>query len=257
MANPEDDEWEYEYDDTATEDFYIALDLSHTVPDHSTGSDDEDEDEKLIPDYIAKDPEFLKSRLRDSQVKVPAGESSMETEEFHNPGQLQVTGLHTQNPLAMFDGKLYSCNWTSTIGTDMFFAKPAPGADSTSKPLRSLQAAELIALGNTKLVGVQSRLRPRDYAPDSGGIRNKQVPSNILHFKEGFELAKATRKKNERRARELQRRRTLAKQREGEEWEDTDGGEDDEDGWGGGSEIEHDSEMVTPADWTISGSRID
>ncbi|KAF2850233.1 hypothetical protein T440DRAFT_109264 [Plenodomus tracheiphilus IPT5] len=148
----DDDEWEYEYDETETEDIYIPLDLAN-VP----GAQ--------VPMSQGKfgHPTLLKSRLRalnaargqptEFSTDIPHGQENA------TMGQVQVTGLHTTNPLVMYNDQLLSCHWTATIGTDMFFVKPDTGV---GEPLRSLPSVDLISLGSAKLVAKAGRLRPRD-----------------------------------------------------------------------------------------------
>jgi hypothetical protein len=160
MANTEDDEWEYEYDETETEDFYIPLDLSNVpaaqIPMVSQGR----------PGH----PTLLKSRLRalnaarGQPVEFAAGTN--DGQEAATMGEVQVTGLHTPNPLIMYNSQLLSCHWTSTIGTDMFFVKPDVDAANTTKPLLSLPAVDLLSLGSAKLVAKVGLLRPRDDVSD-------------------------------------------------------------------------------------------
>ncbi|EUC47945.1 hypothetical protein COCMIDRAFT_3078 [Bipolaris oryzae ATCC 44560] len=155
MTNIEDDEWEYEYDETETEDFYIPLDLSN-VPAAQI---------PMVSQSRPGHPTLLKSRLRalnaarGQPVETAAGSNARQ--EMANMGEVQVIGLHTPNPLVMYNGQLLSCHWTSTIGTDMFFVKPDVDADTT-QPLRSLPSVDLLSLGSAKLVAKVGRLRPRD-----------------------------------------------------------------------------------------------
>ncbi|KAF2625723.1 hypothetical protein BU25DRAFT_396489 [Macroventuria anomochaeta] len=151
------DEWEYEYDDVETEDFYIPIDLSN-VPKGQKHVDSE---------RRTGHPTLLKSRLRalnaqrgqqqDAQVV-----DSTNGQEPETLGEAQIIGLHTENPLVMYNGQLLSLQWASTIGTDMFFAKPDTDADSEEKPLRSLPNVDLLAMSSAKLVAKVGRLRPRD-----------------------------------------------------------------------------------------------
>lgn len=153
MANLEDDEWEYEYDENETEDFYIPLDLSNVpaaqIPMVSQGR----------PGH----PTLLKSRLRalNAARSQPASiaTDTNNGQETTTMGEVQVVGLHTPNPLVMYNGQLLSCHWTSTVGTDMFFVKPDA---NQSQPLRSLPSVDLLSLGSAKLVAKVGRLRPRD-----------------------------------------------------------------------------------------------
>ncbi|CAO2652223.1 Nn.00g005060.m01.CDS01 [Neocucurbitaria sp. VM-36] len=151
-----DDEWEYEYDETETEDFYIPLDLSN-VPNAQV---------PMVSQGRPGHPTLLKSRLRalNAQRGQPI-EISMDTsdgQETATMGEVQIIGLHTSNPLVMHNGELLSCQWTSTIGSDMFFVKPDTNTGDLSEPLRALPSVDLLAMGSAKLVARVGRLRPRD-----------------------------------------------------------------------------------------------
>ncbi|KAH7064261.1 hypothetical protein BKA63DRAFT_169447 [Paraphoma chrysanthemicola] len=164
MASAQDDDWEYEYHETETEDFYIPIDLSN-VPSAQVPMNSE-----RRPGH----PTLLKSRLRalnatrgqpleiaHNAAGTPATATTM--------GELQIVGLHTTNPLVMYNGQLLSCHWTSTIGTDMFFTKPETEGGDLGDPLRSLPSVDLLSLGTAKLVARVGRLRPRDDLIDDEG----------------------------------------------------------------------------------------
>lgn len=161
MSAPADDDWEYEYDEIETEDFYIPIDLSN-VPKGQKYVDSE---------RRTGHPTLLKSRLRalnaqrGQQQDAPTVENAnvnANDEDATALGEAQIIGLHTENPLAMYNGQLLSLQWASTIGTDMFFAKPDADAESDEKPLRSLPNVDLLAMSSAKLVAKIGRLRPRD-----------------------------------------------------------------------------------------------
>lgn len=153
MTQPDDEEWEYEYDETETEHLYIPLDLSNVPGAHVP----------MVSQGKFGHPTLLKSRLRalnaarghptDMSFDIPDGHENA------TMGEVQVTGLHTANPLVMYNGQLLSCHWTATIGTDMFFVKPGTGLGN---PLRSLPSVDLVSIGSAKLVARAGRLRPRD-----------------------------------------------------------------------------------------------
>jgi hypothetical protein len=167
MANADDDEWEYEYDENETEDFYIPLDLSN-VPAAQV---------PMISQGRPGHPTLLKSRLRAlnaarGQPVEFAADTDTDTndrQETPTMGEVQVVGLHTENPLVMYNDQLLSCHWTSTIGTDMFFAKPDANTTNPTEPLRSLPSVDLLSLGSAKLVAKVGRLRPRDDLFDDAG----------------------------------------------------------------------------------------
>ena len=158
----DDEEWEYEYDENETEEFYIPIDLSN-VPSAQVPMNSE-----RRPGH----PTLLKSRLRAlnatrGQLPEPTIDEAR-TQEPATMGEVQITGLHTSNPLMMYNGQLLSCQWTSTIGTDMFFTKPEADGD-LRQPLRSLPSVDLLSLGTAKLVARVGRLRPRDDLFDNEG----------------------------------------------------------------------------------------
>ncbi|KAF1840267.1 uncharacterized protein K460DRAFT_359970 [Cucurbitaria berberidis CBS 394.84] len=152
----DDDQWEYEYDENETEDFYIPLDLSN-VPSAQV---------PMVSQGRLGHPTLLKSRLRalNAQRGQPT-EIPIDSSNGQKPatmGEVQIIGLHTPNPLVMYNGELLSCHWTSTIGSDMFFVKPDANTGDLSEPLRTLPSVDLLAMGSAKLVAKVGRLRPRD-----------------------------------------------------------------------------------------------
>ena len=165
MTAPTDDEWEYEYDDVETEKFYIPIDLSN-VPRGQKHVDSE---------RRTGHPTLLKSRLRalNAQRGPQQDAAAVDNANGQEPGtvgEAQIIGLHTENPLVMYNGQLLSLQWASTIGTDMFFTKPDPDANSEKKPLRSLPNVDLLATSSAKLVARLGRLRPRDELFDDAGV---------------------------------------------------------------------------------------
>ncbi|KAF2477892.1 uncharacterized protein BDR25DRAFT_308741 [Lindgomyces ingoldianus] len=164
MSRSDEDGWEYEYDQSKTEDFYITLDLSN-LPDR------EGAPAPYSRGAGGRRPVILHNRLR--EVKGRKGNSKPVTQvpdhqDTENVGQMQITGLHTLNPLVTYNGQLLSCKWASTIGTDMLFVKR--GADTTfpENPLRSLHSVDLLAISSTRLMATTARLRPRDELFDPG-----------------------------------------------------------------------------------------
>jgi hypothetical protein len=156
MTDTHDDDWEYEYDENETEDFYIPIDLSN-VPSAQIPMNSE-----RRPGH----PTLLKSRLRAMNAtrgQVPdAAVDGANTQEPATMGEMQISGLHTTNPLVMYNGQLLSCQWTSTIGTDLFFTKPQTNESDLYQPLRSLPSVDLLSVGTAKLIARVGRLRPRD-----------------------------------------------------------------------------------------------
>lgn len=169
MASLEDDdEWEYEYDDAETEDYYMTLDLSN-IPDRGDTSD--------APDFAGTNltghPILLQTRLRRLNALQKVGENILDSSKLDSSsegaaaaavGEMQIIGLHTENPLVMYNDRLISCQWASSIGTDMFFVKPNPHIVSQDQPLRALPSVDLLAMSSAKLIAHAARLRPREEA---------------------------------------------------------------------------------------------
>ncbi|KAF2711614.1 hypothetical protein K504DRAFT_480591 [Pleomassaria siparia CBS 279.74] len=157
MAGTDEEEWEYEYADTETEDFYITLDLSNTP---AAGSLNVRSGQRY------GNPTKLQSRLRALNVArqdfADSAEDSTNGRQLSAVGEMHITGLHTPNPLIMYNDQLLSCKWASTIGTDLFFVKPCAETELPTRPLRSLPAVDLLATSSAKLTANVAVLRPRD-----------------------------------------------------------------------------------------------
>ncbi|KAF2640230.1 hypothetical protein P280DRAFT_30484 [Massarina eburnea CBS 473.64] len=161
MAPSEEDEWEFEYDDTETEDFYIPVDVAN-VPELQAPVNE--------PSRRLGHPWLLKTKLRAfyanrqevENVQIPS--TTPDGQESATMGEIQAIGLHTSNPLIMHNGQLLSCSWVSSLGTDLIFAKPNTDVEDAdaAKPLRKLPEVDLIALGSVRLVARLGRLRPKD-----------------------------------------------------------------------------------------------
>ncbi|KAF2012313.1 hypothetical protein BU24DRAFT_435682 [Aaosphaeria arxii CBS 175.79] len=157
MSVEQEDEWEYEYDAEDTEDFYVTLDLSNI---HSnTGA------KNMAQHAPVGNPQSLGNRLRVSNTHTGDGstpEHPTEPSSIDPVGEIQITDIHTQTPLMMYNGQLLSCHWASTIGTDLFFARPNDNGLPSEGPLRSLPSVDLVGIGSAKLMAKAARLQPRD-----------------------------------------------------------------------------------------------
>ena len=80
-----------------------------------------------------------------------------------NPAQrIQILDLHTSNPVIAYQGQVFSCEWASTIGTDLLFT--SPDTSSTLPKLRQGEGYDLLSTSSIKIVGnpVELVLRPDD-----------------------------------------------------------------------------------------------
>lgn len=103
----QEDEWEYEYDANETEHFYVTLDLTSKVP-----------------------PAQRRRRTSQSYSDHAPGDPAS----LSNPDSIQILELHSDNPLIAHQGKLYSCQWASAVGTDLLFTLPTESS-SPNVPL--------------------------------------------------------------------------------------------------------------------------
>ncbi|KAF2807623.1 uncharacterized protein BDZ99DRAFT_499967 [Mytilinidion resinicola] len=171
MDTPDDDEWEYEYDENETEEFYVTLDLSGILPTGQEGIDpayipSEDRPRTGRPSYKktkSKTTVTAASRLA-AQASAPELAPQSETDTLDS-SRIQIVDLHTSTPLIAYQGQLLSCHWASTVGTDMLFAKQDPDADSHHAPLRTVAPFDLLGLSSTKLMASTAQLRSRDNRP--------------------------------------------------------------------------------------------
>ncbi|PVI00122.1 hypothetical protein DM02DRAFT_410763 [Periconia macrospinosa] len=159
MAPSEEDEWEYEYDEEQTEDFYIPIDLAN-VPELQAPVTE--------PTQKFGHPWLLKTKLRAFYANRKEAESLQAQSSTYDPrnpesmGEIQLIGLHTPNPLIMYNGQLLSCHWASAIGTDFLFTNSDSETIGDGKPLRSLPDVDLIATSSARLVARVGQLRPKD-----------------------------------------------------------------------------------------------
>ena len=87
--------------------------------------------------------------------------------------RLQILDLHTQNPLISFQNQLYSCEWTSTLGTDVLLTAPAP--EFPHPVLREKPNVSILATSSIKLMGRPAEISSRHYAEE--GIQTSSTPA--------------------------------------------------------------------------------
>ncbi|KAL8998170.1 MAG: hypothetical protein Q9169_002724 [Polycauliona sp. 2 TL-2023] len=126
----EDSDWEYEYDDTEVESFYVTVDVSS----HSQHGRVPKKIDPLFPtSLIAQDSDGRAQPSTDIPID-PALQDASPSEKPEDPkpqDRIQILDLHTRNPLISYDDRIYSCNWASTFGTDIFLASPKSLAAAT------------------------------------------------------------------------------------------------------------------------------
>ncbi|KAJ4346566.1 uncharacterized protein N0V89_010497 [Didymosphaeria variabile] len=188
MAQPEEDEWEYEYDDNETEDFYIPVDLAN-VPTVQGALGIGGPTQKGHPTLLATKLRAITTERREAESNLAV----QNVEDFdESVRKIQIIGLHTENPLMMYNDQLLSCEWNKIIGTDLIFAKPGALTGDTNEPLRSLPSVDLVAMGSAKLVARVARMRPRDDLFDEDSKVDEQTSAEAMDTSGGDERVSAT-----------------------------------------------------------------
>ena len=221
LAEDDDSEWEYEYHETETEvgpkpsteklaltdilqTFYVTLDLSSSsaylrpkrhadvaVPDlrptvlaSATGGSESNSN------AAAGIRQAAAAAASTEDIEVAASATN-DDDQVIQPRQLedriQVLDFHSPNPIISYQNQIYSCEWTSTIGTDVLLTTPEP--IEPHPVLRQGPGVSVIAATSLKLSGRPVQLDSRQpassetqsqdqkSAPDSSSQANKTSDS--------------------------------------------------------------------------------
>jgi len=77
------------------------------------------------------------------------------------PTEFQLMDLDSDNPIISYGGTLYSCQWATSIGSDLLFKKK-PNEESTDQPvLHSFEEYDLIAISAAKLIASPAAFQRR------------------------------------------------------------------------------------------------
>lgn len=150
------DEWEYEYSLHETESLYFTLDLSTHVPDALS-------DNPLLSTKTSRN--YSAPRADPSNQTVSGSDSASENgeEEEEELPALQVLDLHTPNPLIKFEESVFSCYWTTDLGTQFHIA----AAGQTSDPLRKGTVLDVLGISRARLLGKPVGLVDRNAPPST------------------------------------------------------------------------------------------
>ncbi|KAE9966070.1 hypothetical protein EG328_009195 [Venturia inaequalis] len=197
-AGGEDDfEWEYEYHEKETEDFYVILDIPAGKKVVNPATVD------LFAPMPQTDPKkpkkprsagIGKGRGRGSRTRggadaaAPVELHSAETAATQNdsgddepatappvqqpaqtnkgrveplPTEFQLMDLDSDNPIISYGGTLYSCQWATSIGSDLLFKKRPSEVDTNQQVLHSFEEYDLIAISAAKLIASPAAFQRR------------------------------------------------------------------------------------------------
>ena len=168
----DDAEWEYEYDENETEDYYFTLDLTtlqiETVLRAEKVRRSQSSNTKSNAEYLARDEQPTEVASADATPTPIANEESGTPVVFGKPSQLQVLELHTANPFIKLDNSFYSCHWSTELGTQFYVARPGVA----DEPLRPGHVVDVIGLSRAKLMGGPVSLRRREREPAGASVSN-------------------------------------------------------------------------------------
>jgi transcription initiation factor TFIIIC subunit-like protein len=99
-----------------------------------------------------------------AQVKALGPEEYVvsNSQDVRDDRSIQIVELHSQSPTISFRGNIYKCHWSTSLGTDMFFAKkPEATVEEEAPPLRSFDKWDLLGISSTRLIASEARLVPK------------------------------------------------------------------------------------------------
>lgn len=189
----DDSDWEYEYHETETESFYVTLDISSAADYNRTQKRPDPPPPKFPPSNtsIALTTPIAQETAGPSEppeTPIPETPAPMDVDQI--PGQsdqgplppeaidrIQVLDLHTRNPLISYKNQMYSCEWTSTLGTDVLLTTPAP--EFSHPVLREKPNVSVLAASSIKLMGRPARIASR-HSAEEGGQSSMPAPENPI-----------------------------------------------------------------------------
>ncbi|CAK1367100.1 hypothetical protein CB0940_10427 [Cercospora beticola] len=160
-------EWEYEYDTTETEELYFTLDLTTHVPDALARK----YDSAAQNHGISKSGQSNGDAQNDN-VEEGDGSSKQRAVNSRPQSKLQILDLQTRNPLVKFDDGVYSCYWSTDLGTQFHIAQ----AGATTQPRRAGTVLDVIGLSQTRLIGKPVTLTQKNF--NANGRAQSTVPES-------------------------------------------------------------------------------
>lgn len=227
-AEEDDSKFEYEYHETETEvsescplqistdvladgdcqSFYVTLDITSAADYNNPRTKKKKPDlppPKLPPPTTSIAPTVHVAPenagpSRPPETPVPETPAPMDLDQI--PGQpdqelsppqpidrIQVLDLHTPNPLISYRNQMYSCEWTSTLGTDLLLTTPAP--DFSHPVLREKPHVSVLAASSIKLMGRPAQIATR-HSTEEGGQSSTPAPESSIASANTASLEKAT-----------------------------------------------------------------
>ena len=131
-----DAEFEYEYDPLQTEDYYFTLDLTSDPRAAARAQAILDEGDEI-------------QGSDENSPRVSPDHAGGRTPKSTTTGRFQVADLHSANPQIKLDGKLYTCDWSTDYGTQVFITEPGVAPS----PRRPGNVLDVVGMSRARLKG--------------------------------------------------------------------------------------------------------
>ena len=188
-------DWEYEYHENETESFFVTLDFTTHAPPASRKRRHNDDDEKDTSAQRPSEAPTDGTPALNDETPAPGDETpapidrtraptakpdlAAPTKDLESsPKRLQLLDLATSNPLISYKKELYTCDWASAVGTDVFLSGPRPAvpeaapeapsptapsglALSAPSPLSTRPGYNILGLSSLRLVAKPAQLAAR------------------------------------------------------------------------------------------------
>jgi hypothetical protein len=133
----------------------------------------EGEERHEIP-AVEEDNQEEKSGSSEDGLGSPDGDDFPEDTQTLAREKIQILDLHTDNPLVLRDGHLFSCQWAANIGTELLFTEHNP--NNEIPVLRNLPGdVDLLAASSLRLTSKHLHVEKKAHAEVGGA---KQIRSH-------------------------------------------------------------------------------
>ncbi|KAI9769537.1 MAG: hypothetical protein M1840_004014 [Geoglossum simile] len=150
-------EWEYEYDDKATETFYLTVELTPTLPAPNAKPRKRPRDPDSVYDA---DEQSADDRDVPVEEDVQNGMEERHESGADTPHHVQILDLHAPDPLVSFHNRIYHCEWASSVSSSLFFAVHDP-SDTAIPTIRSAPQYNLIGVSSARIISTAAHLAPK------------------------------------------------------------------------------------------------
>ncbi|KAH9828376.1 TFIIIC subunit, partial [Teratosphaeria destructans] len=165
-GHDDDGQWEYEHDENETDDVYFTLDLTSHVSDalinpakkrRQRPSKKPAHERPSVPAETANGDQASRVGQPTTTAAGTTGEA-VDDPSDESAGQLQLIGLHTENPFVRFNDRHYSCHWATDLGTQFHISK----AGATKAPIRKGYVVDVVGTTRVKLYGKPVTIKERE-----------------------------------------------------------------------------------------------